>query len=119
MFVEFVSSAKCVLFRSKKNQVTTANILLLLFPSLLHHFFNSNSVSFVERGRKNISCPRAQGTLATPLAMHQSSYGLLVFSYELMTSNMGEGCIRAVRNVQISYDGFLSNFRPSPHMTVF
>jgi len=35
--------------------------------ALLHVFFNSNSVSFVKGGRKNISCPRAQGTLATPL----------------------------------------------------
>jgi len=37
--------------------------------ALLHLFFNSNSVNFVEGGgrRKNISCPRAQGTLATPL----------------------------------------------------
>jgi len=32
-------------------------------------FFNSNSVSFVEGGRKNISCSRAQGSLATPLVM--------------------------------------------------
>jgi len=30
--------------------------------ALLHIFLNSNSVSFVEGGRKNISCPRAQGT---------------------------------------------------------
>jgi len=36
-------------------------------PALLHLFFNSNSVCLVEGGRKNISCPRAQGTLATPL----------------------------------------------------
>jgi len=36
--------------------------------ALLHLFFlNLNSVSFVEGGRKNISYPRAQGTLATPL----------------------------------------------------
>jgi len=35
--------------------------------ALLHLFFNSISVSFVEGGRKNISCPRAQGSLATPL----------------------------------------------------
>jgi len=35
--------------------------------ALLHLFFNSNSVSFAEGGRKNISCSRAQGTLATPL----------------------------------------------------
>jgi len=30
-------------------------------------FFTSNSVVFVDRGRKNISCPRAQDTLAPPL----------------------------------------------------
>jgi len=35
--------------------------------TLLHLFFNLNSVIFVEGGRKNISCPRAHGTLATPL----------------------------------------------------
>jgi len=33
----------------------------------LQLFFTSNSVAFVDRERKNISCPRAQGTLATPL----------------------------------------------------
>jgi len=38
------------------------------FSALLYQFFNSNSVSFVEGGRKSISCPRAQGTLATPLS---------------------------------------------------
>jgi len=36
------------------------------FFAFLHLFFNSNSVSFVEDGRKNY--PREQGTLATPLA---------------------------------------------------
>jgi len=33
-FVEFVSSVKCILFRSKKKQVTAANVL----PLLLLHF---------------------------------------------------------------------------------
>jgi len=33
----------------------------------LHLFFKSNSVTFVEGGRKNIFCPRAQGNQATPL----------------------------------------------------
>jgi len=39
------------------------------FASLkfLQLFFTSNSVVFVGRGRKNISCSRAQGTLATSL----------------------------------------------------
>jgi len=35
--------------------------------ALSHLFFTSNSVVFVDRGRKIIPCPRAQGTLATPL----------------------------------------------------
>jgi len=35
--------------------------------ALLHPFFTSNFVVFVDRGRKNISCPRAQGILATLL----------------------------------------------------
>jgi len=33
----------------------------------LQLFFTSNFVVFVDGGRKNISCPRAQSTLATPL----------------------------------------------------
>jgi len=33
----------------------------------LSNFFTSNSVVFVDRGGKNISCPRVQDTLATPL----------------------------------------------------
>jgi len=36
--------------------------------ALLRLFYTSTSVVFVDRGRKNISCPRAQNTLATPLA---------------------------------------------------
>jgi len=35
--------------------------------AFLHLFFNLDSLSFVERGRKNISFPRAQSTLAMPL----------------------------------------------------
>jgi len=41
---------------------------------LLHLYFNLNSVIFVEGGRKNISCPRAQGTLATPLNVQPRFY---------------------------------------------
>jgi len=37
--------------------------------AFLHLFFTSNSVVFVNGGRKNVSCPRAQGTLATPLVL--------------------------------------------------
>jgi len=52
--VGFINSAKCVLLPSKKNKV---NILLLLLLKLSHLFFISNSVVFVDWGRKNISCP--------------------------------------------------------------
>jgi len=43
------------------------------FASLkfLQLFFTSNSIIFVGRGRKNISCPRAQCALATPLTLIQ------------------------------------------------
>jgi len=37
------------------------------FFALLHLFFTSNLVVFVNRGRKIIPCPRAQGTLATSM----------------------------------------------------
>jgi len=30
-------------------------------------YFSLQTLVFVDRGRKNISCPRAQGILATPL----------------------------------------------------
>jgi len=41
--VEFISSAKCGLLPSKKNKITTVNVLLLLLLQLLHLFFISNS----------------------------------------------------------------------------
>jgi len=47
----------------KKNGITTVNVLLLL---LLHLFFTSNFVTYL-----NISYPRAQVTLATPLVAEQ------------------------------------------------
>jgi len=65
--VKFISSNKCILLPQKRNNITAVNVLLLLLLQLLHLFFISNSVVFVAGGRKNISCPRAQGTLATPL----------------------------------------------------
>jgi len=65
-FVEFVCIAKCTLLF--KQEPSNSSICSAFASSaLLHLFFNSNSVSFVEGERKNISCPRAQGTLATPL----------------------------------------------------
>jgi len=46
--------------------------------ALSHLFFYSNSVNFVEVERKNISCPKAQGTLATPL--HQLTVNAMIRS---------------------------------------
>jgi len=60
-FVKFISSTKVGLLPSKKNKFCIFQILQL--------FFTSNSVVFVDRWRKNISCSRAQGTLATPLPL--------------------------------------------------
>jgi len=37
------------------------------FSALLYLFFTSNSAAFVDWGRKNISCPKMQDTLAKPL----------------------------------------------------
>jgi len=68
-FVEFISSAKCILFHSKKEASNCCKCSAFASSTLLHLFFTSNSVSLVEGERKNISCPKAQGTLATPL-MH-------------------------------------------------
>jgi len=69
-YVEFVFGAKCVLLRLKKHNSYTVNVLLLLLP----HFCTllSYSVVFVDGWSKNISCPRAQGTLATPLFNDQA-----------------------------------------------
>jgi len=64
-FVEFISSGECILSRLKKKQVTTANVLLCVFRTFSPIIFNSNSVSFVAREHKNISCPRAHPSYAT------------------------------------------------------
>jgi len=55
-FVKFIFSTKCSLLSLSKEQ-------------FLQLFFTSNSIVFVDRGRKNIFCPRAQDTLATPLSL--------------------------------------------------
>jgi len=68
-FFEFIFGAKCVLLSSKKNKITTINVLFSLHP----HFcliFSSNSVIFVDRRRRRkniISWRRAQSTPAMPL----------------------------------------------------
>jgi len=66
-FVEFVFSAKCTVIPLTKEPSNYCKCSTFASSALLHLIFNSNSLSFVERGRKNISCSRAQGTLATPL----------------------------------------------------
>jgi len=67
-FIEFDFSAKCILFRWKNNQLTTANVLPLLLPHF-YTYYLIHTLRFVEGERKNISCPRAQGFLAMPLSM--------------------------------------------------
>jgi len=52
----------------KKEPSSYSKCSTVASSALMHLFFNSNSASFVEGGRKNISCPMALGTLATPLA---------------------------------------------------
>jgi len=37
-FVEFISSAKCVLFPSKKSKITTVNVLFLLHSHFCTYF---------------------------------------------------------------------------------
>jgi len=66
-FVEYFSSAKCGLLSLEKEKNNYSKCSAFAFFALLHLFFTSNSVVFVDGERKNVSCPRAQGTLATPV----------------------------------------------------
>jgi len=59
-FIKFFFSTKCRVISLNEEH----SLLLPIFAPI----FNFNSVVFVDRGRKNISCPRAQDTLATPLS---------------------------------------------------
>jgi len=61
-FVKFISSAKCGLLLRKRTNFASSKFWLL--------YFTSNSVVFVDRGRKNISCPRAQDSLVTLLLLY-------------------------------------------------
>jgi len=51
-FVEFVSSTKCILLRLKKETNNYSKYSAFAFFALLHLFFNSNSVSFIEGGAR-------------------------------------------------------------------
>jgi len=53
--------------------------------ALLHLFFNSNSVSFVEGGHKNISCLRAQGTQAMPLSLIADKHSYILTNIHLIS----------------------------------
>jgi len=65
-------------FPLKKETSNFSNYSAFASSARLHLFFNSNSVSFVEEGRKNICCLRAQGTLSTPLLLLQLSQSLFL-----------------------------------------
>jgi len=54
-------------YPQKKKQNNISKCSAFASSPLLYLFFHFNSAVFVDSGRKNISCPRAQGTLATPL----------------------------------------------------
>jgi len=68
-----------VFYSPQKEKNNYSKCFAFASSALLHLFFTSNSpifyfklllqilLVFVVRGRKNIFCPRAQGTLATPL----------------------------------------------------
>jgi len=73
-FVKFICSTKCGLLPSRT---------IFASSKFLHLFFTSNFVVFIDRGRNNISCPRAQGTLAMPLPSLDRALGLLHCEYQL------------------------------------
>jgi len=71
--IEFDFSVK-IRFSSLKNGPNNYRICSTFASSaVLHLFFTSNSVDFVDGGRKNVSYPRAQGILATPLFIYSST----------------------------------------------
>jgi len=57
-FVEFVSSAKCILFRSKKKQVTTANVLPLLLSHFCTYFLIQTLYVLLKGGARICLAPR-------------------------------------------------------------
>jgi len=68
-FVESVSSTKCVCNLQKKKKNNYIKCSAFASFALLHLLFTSNSVVCVDGERKNVSCPRAQSDLATPLLL--------------------------------------------------
>jgi len=60
-FVEIVSSAKMRFITLLKDQNNYSIRSAFASSALMHLFFTSNSVVFVDGESKNVSCPRAQG----------------------------------------------------------
>jgi len=61
-FVPFVSNTNFVFYLPQKEQNNYSKCSTFASSALLHLFFTSNYVTYF-----NISCPRAQGALPTPL----------------------------------------------------
>jgi len=53
----------------KKNKITTVNDLFLLLPHFFTYFSLQTLYFLLTGGGKNISCPKAQDTLVTPLIL--------------------------------------------------
>jgi len=67
IFAYYYSIVEMRFITFKKEQNNYSKCSVFASSALFHLVFISNSILFVDRGLKNISCPRAQGTLATPL----------------------------------------------------
>jgi len=74
-FVEFVSSAKCILFRSKNNQVTT--IFCLSFFRIFAPIFSFKLCKFCWRGAQEYILPQGAGypSYATEFYGEQATAG--------------------------------------------
>jgi len=53
----------------KKEHNNYSQCSAFALPHVCTLFFTLNTVVFVDRGCRNIPCPRARGTLATPLLL--------------------------------------------------
>jgi len=72
-------SVKCSFITLKKEQNNSSKMFCFWFFRTLVPIFSLQTLQvFVEGGRKNISCPKAQGTLATPLVWTYFMDGILI-----------------------------------------
>jgi len=88
----------CVVTSACYYNVVLYMFCFCFFRTFCTYFFTLNTIVFVE-GRKNISCHRAQGTLATPLASNQI--------WALAKSNSGFGRLKSNSDF-----GFIFGFGP-------